>query len=71
MHFKKIVKQDALGDLGKEMNSPVDESKKEMKNVLSSLRREEMKMKKSNGTGKGEYLLIEIFMHFGNAYILS
>jgi len=31
-------------------------SAKKMENLLSSFRREEMKMRKSNGTGKGEYL---------------
>jgi hypothetical protein len=37
------------------MNGPVDESKKKMENLLSYLRLEKMKMKKSSGTGKGEY----------------
>jgi hypothetical protein len=56
MHFNKIRKQDAREELGKEMNRPVDECKRKMENLLSSLRREKMKMKKSGGTGKGEYL---------------
>jgi hypothetical protein len=34
---------------------PVDESKKKMENLLSSLRREKVKMRKSSGTGKSEY----------------
>jgi len=55
MHFNKIRKQDAWEALGKEMNRPVDECKKKMENLLSSLRREKMKMRKSSGTGKGEY----------------
>jgi len=55
MHFNKIRKQDACEELGKEMNRPVDECKKKMENLLSSLRREKMKMRKSSGTGKGEY----------------
>jgi len=55
MHCKKIRKQDAWGELRKEMNRPVDECKKEMGNLLSSLRREKMKMRKNSGTGKGEY----------------
>jgi hypothetical protein len=54
MHFNKIKKQDAWEELGKEMNRPVDEHKK-MENLLLSLRREKMKMRKSSGTGKGEY----------------
>jgi len=40
---------------GKEMNRPVDECKKKMENLLSSLRWEKMKMRKSSGKGKGEY----------------
>jgi len=55
MHFNKIRKQDAWEELGKEMNSPVDECKKKMENLLSSLQREKMKTRKSSGTGKGEY----------------
>jgi len=50
MHFNKIRKQDAWEELGK-----VDECKKKMKNLLSSLRQEKMKMRKSSATGKGEY----------------
>jgi len=55
MHFNKIRKQDAWEELGKEMNRPVDEYKKKMENLLSSLRREKMKTRKSSGTGKGKY----------------
>jgi len=44
MHFNKIRKQDAWEELGKEMNRPVDEFKKKTENLLSSLRREKMKM---------------------------
>jgi len=40
MHFNKIRKQYAWGELGKEMNRPVDECKKKMENSLSSIRRE-------------------------------
>jgi hypothetical protein len=54
-HFNKIRKQDAWEELGKEMNRPVDECKKKMENFLSSLRWEKMNMRKSSGTGKGEY----------------
>jgi len=53
--FYKIRKKDAWEGLGKEMNRPVDECKKKMENFLSSLRRKKMKMRKSSGTGKGEY----------------
>ena len=55
MHFKKIRKQDAWEELGKEMNRPVDKCKKKMENLLSSLLREKMKTRKSSGTGNGEY----------------
>jgi len=55
MHFNKIRKQDAWEKLGKGMNRHVNECKKKMENLLSSLRREKMKMRKSSGTGKGEY----------------
>jgi len=37
------------------MNRPVDECEKKMENLLSSLLREKMKMRKSSGTGKGAY----------------
>ena len=55
MHFNTIRKQDAWEELGKEMNRPVDGCKKKMENLLSSLRREKMKTRKSSGKGKGEY----------------
>jgi hypothetical protein len=55
MHFNKIRKQDAWEELGKVMNRPIDECKKKMEYLLSSFRQEKMKMKKSSGTGKGEY----------------
>jgi hypothetical protein len=54
MHFNKTRKQDAWEELGKEVKRPVDECRKKMGNLLSSLRREKMKMRKSSGTGKGE-----------------
>jgi hypothetical protein len=41
--------------MGKEMNRPVNECKKKMENILSSLQLEKVKMRKSSGTGKGEY----------------
>jgi len=37
------------------MKRPVGECKKKMENLLSSLRRDKMKMRKSSETGKGEY----------------
>jgi len=55
MHFNKIRKQDAREELGKEMNRPVNECKSKMENLLSSLWQEKMKLRKSSGSGKGEY----------------
>ena len=55
MNFNKIGKQDEWEELGKEMNRPVDDCKNKMENLLSSLRREKMKMRKSSRKGKGEY----------------
>jgi hypothetical protein len=55
MHFNKSGKQNAWEEMGKEMNGPVDERKKKIENLLSSLRREKMKLRKSSGTGKGEH----------------
>jgi hypothetical protein len=45
-----------MGGTGKEISRPVDECRKKMVNLLSSLRQEKMKMGKSSGTGKGEYV---------------
>ena len=55
IHFNKIRKQDAWEELGKVMNKPIDECKKKMGNLLSSLRWKKMKMRKSSGTGHDEY----------------
>ena len=54
--LKKIRKQDAWEEQGKEMNRPVDVCEKKIQNLLSSLRRQKMKMRKSSGTGKLKYL---------------
>jgi uncharacterized protein YdcH (DUF465 family) len=55
MHFNRIKKQDTWEELGKEINRPVDEFKNKMENLLSSLRREKMKMRKKIRAVKGEY----------------
>jgi hypothetical protein len=55
MYFTKTKKHDAWEELGEEMNRPVDECKKKMENLLSSLLREKIKMRKNSGIGKGEY----------------
>jgi len=59
VHFNKIRKQDAWEEMGKEMNRPVDECKKKMENLLSSLQWEKMKMRKSSGIVKGEYFYLK------------
>jgi hypothetical protein len=43
-----------MGGTG-ERNTAVDELKKKMENLLSSLRREKMKITESSGPGKDEY----------------
>jgi len=55
MHFNKIIKQDVWEELEKELNRPIDTCKTKMENLLSSLRREKIKMRKNSRTGKGEY----------------
>jgi hypothetical protein len=47
MHFNKIRKRDAWEEMGNKMNRTVDECKKKMENLLSSLRREKMKIGKA------------------------
>jgi len=41
--------------MANEINRTVDGCKTKMEELLSSVRREKMKMKSSGGTGKGEY----------------
>ena len=55
LRFNTIKNQDAWEELGKEMNRPVDEYKKRMENLLSSVRREKMNIWKRGGTGKFDY----------------
>jgi hypothetical protein len=55
MHFNKIKKQDAWEELWEEMKRPLDQRKKKIENLLLSLQREKMKMRKTSGTGNGEY----------------
>jgi len=70
MHLNKIRKQDAWVELGKEMNRPVDECKKKMENLLPSPTGENEDEEKQ-WNRKRRVLLTELFMYFGNAYILS
>jgi len=48
LHFNKIKKQDAREELAKEINSSVDECKKKIWNIFSSLRLGQMRMKHWN-----------------------
>jgi hypothetical protein len=50
-HFNKIKRQDAWTEIANEIGRPVDQCKKKMENLLASLRREKMKMRKSVETG--------------------
>ena len=47
LHLNKIKKQDVWEELRKEINRPVDECRKRMKNLLSSVRLEKMKMREA------------------------
>jgi len=58
LHFNKIKKQDAREELAKEINSPINEWKKKIENIFSSLRWGQMTMKHWNR--KTWVLLIEI-----------
>jgi hypothetical protein len=55
MHFNKIKKTRCMGGTGKRNEQTRRRVKKKMESLLSSLRREKMKMRKSRGTGKSEY----------------
>jgi hypothetical protein len=44
---------------GKKLTDPSMSAKKEIEDLLSSLRREKMKMRKCSGTGKGEYFSLK------------
>lgn len=56
-YYNKISKNDAWNELGAEMNTTGDECKKKMMSLLSSLRREKGKMKRTRGTGTGELII--------------
>ncbi|KAK5648351.1 hypothetical protein RI129_003243 [Pyrocoelia pectoralis] len=45
-HYNKIKKQDAWVEIAEDIGKPVEECKKKMENLLASLRREKMKIKK-------------------------
>jgi len=54
MHFSKIRKQDAWEVLGKEMNRPVKECKKENGELIVISLMGENEDEENSGTGKGE-----------------
>lgn len=53
-YYNKVKKNDAWYEIARVMNTSPDECKKKMNGLLSSLRRERAKIKKSQGTGKGK-----------------
>ncbi|XP_033342858.1 uncharacterized protein LOC117229980 isoform X2 [Megalopta genalis] len=52
-HFNKYKKFDAWKEISQEVGRSVDECRRKMERLLSSFRRENMKIRKSIGTGKG------------------
>ncbi|XP_078045973.1 uncharacterized protein LOC144474698 [Augochlora pura] len=52
-HFNKYKKFDAWKEIAQEVGRSVDECRRKMERLLSSFRRENMKIRKSIGTGKG------------------
>ncbi|XP_046142155.1 uncharacterized protein LOC123987887 [Osmia bicornis bicornis] len=52
-YYHKIKKSDAWDKIAQELSIIRDECKKKMNALLSALRREKAKIKKSHGTGKG------------------
>jgi hypothetical protein len=61
-HFNKIKRQDAWTEIANEIGRPVDQCKKKMENLLASLRREKMKMRKSVETGNSK--CVDIYINF-------
>jgi hypothetical protein len=68
--FNKIKKQHKWEKLEKKIEQGRRWVKK-MENLLSSLRREKIKMRKRSWTRHGEVILIEIFMYLGEALFFS
>jgi hypothetical protein len=59
-----------MGGTGKEINRPIDECRKKMENLLSSLRREKMKMRKSSGTVKVSTSNLNIYVLWQCVYFI-
>jgi predicted neutral ceramidase superfamily lipid hydrolase len=53
LYYNKIKKNDAWEEIAVELHTTVDECKKKMNALLSALRREKAKIKRSQGTGRG------------------
>lgn len=53
-YYNKIKRNDALEEIAKEIGFTVDDCKKKILGLLSAMRREKSKIKKSLGTGKGK-----------------
>lgn len=53
-YYNKIKRNDAWEEIGKEIGFSADECRKKLNGLLSAMRREKAKIKKSFGTGKGK-----------------
>lgn len=53
-YYNKIKKNDAWDELAENFKTTADECKRKVSNLLSALRREKAKMKKTRGTGSGK-----------------
>lgn len=58
-YYNKIKRNDALEQIAKEIGCTADECRKKMNSLLSAMRREKAKIKKSFGTGKGKKVTCE------------
>jgi len=54
-YYHKIKKNDAWEEIASEFNTTAEEVKKKINTLLSALRREKMKIRKSLVTGRGTY----------------
>lgn len=53
-YHMKTIKLDAWNDIADKMKRDVEDVKQKMTSLLSSFRREKLKVKKGMGTGKGK-----------------
>lgn len=54
--YNKVQKNDAWEDVAKSVGTTADDCKKKINSLLSALRREKAKIKKSMGTGTGKFI---------------